>query len=468
MTLNGPGPDEGQVPTHRRRPGRTDRRDVIATGWAFALIAAAAVAGQILLHAGTPMQLNFPPLLADQHAHVGPGTPLAVGIAVAGVVHGPRLAQRLHWKALMGLAYAAALTWTMSLALVDGYHRGWAGRLSTTDEYLHDLPRISSAGNFIGTFTDHIVDFQPGSWTTHVSSHPPLATLVFWGLEGVGLRGGGWAALLVMVVGSSACIAVASTVKALGSTGAARRALPFLVFFPGAVWIGVSADGLFAAVAAWGIALGVLGVRRVGLCGALLAALGGLLLGATLYLSYGLALLGFVVLATCWLTVRGRSDRRPVILRWACVAVGVGLVVVIFTWAGFNWLEGLRLLKIRYYQGVASQRPYLYFVWANVAALCLSAGPLVAAGLGRALPMAARRSTRTASPVVVLAAAAFLAVLVADLTGLSKAETERIWLPFAVWMLVSLALIPPRATRWALSVQVVLALLVNHLLVTNW
>lgn len=61
-----------------------------------------------------------------------------------------------------------------------------------------------------------------------------------------------------------------------------------------------------------------------------------------------------------------------------------------------------------------------------------------------------------------------LAVLAADLPGLSKAETERIWLPFGVWLVASLALLPRRFVSVALTTQVAVALLVNHLVVTNW
>lgn len=59
-------------------------------------------------------------------------------------------------------------------------------------------------------------------------------------------------------------------------------------------------------------------------------------------------------------------------------------------------------------------------------------------------------------------------MLLADLSGMSKAETERIWLTFAVWLLPACALLPRRAhARW-LATQAVLALLVNHLLLTGW
>ena len=65
-------------------------------------------------------------------------------------------------------------------------------------------------------------------------------------------------------------------------------------------------------------------------------------------------------------------------------------MVVAFSGAGFDWLRGEHLLTIRYDQGIASVRPYSYFVWANFAALVLCAGPMVAAGLLRALPVVAR------------------------------------------------------------------------------
>lgn len=477
---------------------RLTRADLLAVTGAVLLVAVAAAVGQYMLRGGSRMGLHFPPLLADFHPHRGPGTPFAIAIAVAGVAFGPLIARRLRWKFLLAGGYVAAAAWSFSLAMIDGWQEGVAGRLATRDEYLHDLPSITSVSGFLRGFSSHIVDFRPGSWTTHVSSHPPLATLVFFFLDRVGLRGGGWAGVLVILVGSSAGVAVAVTLRALGAAVAARRALPALVLFPGAVWAGVSADGLFAGVAAWGIALAVLGVRRGGRRGIPVAAAAGLLLGATGYLSYGLALMIFPVIATCALTAWEPSERRTVLLRWGVVVGGFMLVVLVFSAAGFNWLNAVGLLRVRYYQGIAAQRPYWYFLWANLAALCLSAGPMVAAGMARALPAALhavadkcggamrwvsrlgvprRRSSATVAsrPAVptslaaaLLPAAALLAVLTADLTGLSKAETERIWLPFGIWMVASLGLLPRRAARWALAFQVLVALSINHLMTMNW
>jgi len=71
-------------------------------------------------------------------------------------------------------------------------------------------------------------------------------------------------------------------------------------------------------------------------------------------------------------------------------------------------------------------------------------------------------------PVVLLPCAALLAILAADLSGLSKAEVERIWLPFAVWLTAGAALIPQPTRRFWLIVQAGIALLINHLLLTTW
>jgi hypothetical protein len=51
---------------------------------------------------------------------------------------------------------------------------------------------------------------------------------------------------------------------------------------------------------------------------------------------------------------------------------------------------------------------------------------------------------------------------------MSKGEVERIWLPFVPWLLVLCALLPGRWRRLTLALQVLTALLVQHLLVTGW
>ncbi|MBE1467619.1 hypothetical protein [Kibdelosporangium phytohabitans] len=419
------------------------RGDVVA----LALLAAAVAVGfgfGIRLHGsehfpGAPDTFGEWPVLGEWLPHVGIGTPLSIIIAIAVVAWGPGLASRLRWRTALLLAYVTSAGWILSLALIDGWHRGVAGQLTSQDEYLSAVPAITDIGVFLRTFTARILDFQPDSLITHVAGHPPGATLVFVWLDRLGLSGGGWAAMLCVPVGALTAVAVPVSVAALGKPGLARATLPFIALFPGAVWMGVSADALFTGVTACGIAL--LALRTTAS-----ALVGGVLLGFGAFLSYGLALIAVMALVAC--LARSRSWRT---LGLAVLAACV--VVVAFAWAGFWWFDGYHLVVERYYQGIANDRPYWYWVWANLASLTLVIGPAVAAGLPRAWRL----------PLVT---AAIAVIVLADVSGLSKSEVERIWLPFAVWLVPAAGFLP--RPRWWLAAQAVTALMVNHLLLTNW
>ena len=424
---------------------RSVRADVVLLGVEAGLVALAVAVGVLLNHWHVPLHAAAAPLYAAWLPHLGPGTPFAVALAAAVVWFGPGIAARLPWRPLLPLTYLAALAWTLSLALVDGWSRGIATRLTPQAEYLHDIPKVTSVPAMLSGFTNGILDFTPASWATHVAGHPPGAFLVFVVLDRLGLHGGVPAALLCIVVGASAPVAVAAALRNLDAEAAARAALPFLVLFPGAVWVGASADGFFTGVVAAGLAL--LAAGR----GWWTGLPGGILLGFALYLSYGLVLVAPLALAVLWLLPRNRTATA------AAAVTGVAAVVIAFTASGFWWLDGYRLVVRRYYQGWALGRPYGYWVWADLAALVLCAGPAVAPAL---------RRMRTA--LALLPAAALFAIVAADLSGLSKAEVERIWLPYAIWLLVATAWLPARHRRWWLAGQALTALAVNHLLLTVW
>jgi hypothetical protein len=59
-------------------------------------------------------------------------------------------------------------------------------------------------------------------------------------------------------------------------------------------------------------------------------------------------------------------------------------------------------------------------------------------------------------------------VLLADVSGMSKAEVERIWLPFIPWLLVGTALLPARWVRILLALQLAVALVLEHVLFFVW
>ncbi|WP_410564544.1 hypothetical protein [Amycolatopsis sp. cmx-4-61] len=439
------------------------RADLFAVAAVAVLVAAATAVGLYYNrpNSGVIIFVSAPPLFADWLPHVGPGSVFAVLVAVAVVLHGPALAARLPWRRALAAGYFASLAWIFSLAMVDGWARGFAGRLIIPQEYLHEVPGITDIPRMLREFSSRILDFQPHSWTTHVSGHPPGATLVFVWLDRLGLHGGGWAATAVVLVGSLVAVAVPATVALLGRPDAARAVLPFAVLTPGAVWLGVSADGLFAGVTATGLALLALSAtgfahgRRYAAPAGLAA---GVLLGFGIFLSYGLVLLGVLAVAVA---VLGRQWRA------AALAIAAALAVAgVFAWAGFWWLDGYHLVVERYYQGVALVRPYSYWVWADLAAVSVALGPAVVAAVRRGLG-SPRRALLT-DPVLLLGLAALAAILFADVSGLSKAETERIWLPFGVWLLPMTALLPRPGRQWWLAAQAATALAVNHLLLTGW
>ncbi|NEB36159.1 hypothetical protein G3I54_04220, partial [Streptomyces sp. SID14515] len=114
---------------------------------------------------------------------------------------------------------------------------------------------------------------------------------------------------------------------------------------------------------------------------------------------------------------------------------------------------------------------------ANLACATLAAGLAAVAGLRRsavAAPGAVRAlrggpaAASSEGRLALLVLAALAALLAADLSGMSKAETERIWQPFLLWLLPAAALLPRRRVRYWLVASAVPALLINHLLWTGW
>ncbi|MEU3267404.1 hypothetical protein [Streptomyces bacillaris] len=469
-TADGTGHGPPAPPVRTDEPARRARRaDLVAAAAGVLLVVAAVLIGRFIQGRDQSLFVRWPPFLASWDPHLGPGTPAALTTAVLVIAYGPPLAARLPWRGLLAAAWAGSMAWVFSMALIDGWHRGVERRLTTKHEYLGVIDRFADIPATLRGFTDHILLDAPGNWPAHVAGHPPGATLTFVWLDRVGLGGGAWAALWCVVVGSSAVLAALITVRVLADERLARRAAPFLVLAPAAVWAGVSADGYFAAVTAWSVALLALAATRRVRFPAMAAAGGGLLFGWTCYLSYGLGLMAAVLLAVLVLARTARPV--PVFL------LGALVVPVVFTLVGFNWWTAYHLLVERYYQGAGGIRPYGYWVWANLACATVAAGLAAVAGLRRsavAAPGAVRAlrcGAGEASPegrLALLVLAALVALLAADLSGMSKAETERIWLPFLLWLLPAAALLPRRRVRYWLAASAVPALLVNHLLWTGW
>jgi hypothetical protein len=175
---------------------RIARREAIAVAIGLVLVAAAFVLPH--LNWGIRSRLNTAPERFGWHAgaapifgwfnaHVGWGTGPAILLALAAVAWGPGVAQRLSWRTLPLVAWATSFAWAFALAMIDGWQRGFAGRLTDKDEYLAQVPGITDIPMALRTFSSRILDFQPNSWITHVSGHPPGALLTFLWLDRIGL-----------------------------------------------------------------------------------------------------------------------------------------------------------------------------------------------------------------------------------------------------------------------------------------
>jgi methylthioxylose transferase len=438
----------------------TRRRSVVRVGL-VALVAVAVIVvwlrGQAIIRAGGDLHLRggavltggIDPLLTARVL-------LPLVIATAGVLWGPTLARRLRWSRLLVVSMLGAAVWAVALALTSGWGR-LPEPMASKHEYLVDVDRVHGFGSLLSTFVDSVPVGSPGQWATHVAGHPPGALLSFALLDRIGLGGAGWAAALCIAGGALAVPAVLVTVRAIADEAAARTVAPFAVLFPAAVWIATSADAYFAGVTAWGVALLTLAAGRRGTAAVLLALGGGLLLGLSLYLSFGLGAAGLIALAA--VLVRARSGGRAVSVL-AVAAVAVLAVVAVFTLGGYWWVDGIVVDAQRVRDGAAYDDRVAhvhYFAVSNLAAAAIAAGPAVVAGLAG-----------LRGPLLWLPLAAIAGMVVSDASGLVLGETERIWLPFLVWLLPATASLPPRSQRFWLALSALLAVTVEVVVRSPW
>lgn len=434
------------------------RRQVLTVTAATALVVLVGWWGAALLAGGAPLNLGAPPFYAHWRDGVwgsgagdGPWWPAVaavVAVAVAVPLWWVGACARLRWGWVLAGSWAWSMSWATSLAATDGPARVAEPLLEDRFEYLPLARELDAPGAFVDTFVERVATFP-----THVRGHPPGAVLAFWGLDGL-LPTDRSLTLGLLALAATAAPAALLAVRSLAGTSAARRAAPFVGLAPAAVWIATSADALFAAVMAWAVALAAMSLAAAG-WGALALALGaGVAAGAAMTLSWGApALLG--ALAALCLTAGLRRRWREL----AAVALGALVAPLWLAAAGFDWPGGLRAVREQYLAGVGSERPGWYFALANLAAFAVAVGPAALAGLSTL------RDRHLWWPV----GGALAGVAVADLSGMSKGEVERIWLPLVPWVVVATASLRGRRWRsgWA-AVTMALAVLLQWRLRTPW
>ncbi len=412
--------------------------------WLGAAVALVVVASGLYLRRATDTVLGAP--YPPSFGNLAPAAHPLLGVSLVCFAAAVALAPRLLDARLRPAAVAAALlggTLVLRLALAAG--RGGTGAwdrvfdpqrsFEAANEYLPALPSLDYGPRF---FLDRFAELVP-SFPVHVAGHPPGLLLV---ADALGLTTPARFAALCIAVGAlSAPLAYGLGRTLLGEQGG-RLAGLLMAVAPGALMFGVTtADAVYCTLgllAAWPLAVPRWRVRALG---ALVLALASLFAWSLLAVAAWAALLAL-----------RREGLRPALLLSALC----GVVLLAFHGAfaaatGFDPIGSVRATEEVYRAGVASMRPYWYWVLGS------PVGFLVVLGL----PIAwlALRDLANGSPE---ATAIFAVLAIAAVLGFTKAETERIWLFLAPFVCLAaagaLAARPSRArlVLAALAVQAVL------------
>ncbi len=418
--------------------------------WA-GLIVLAIVWGHILVVRGHHLDLAGPPFWSGYRFHPSARLVPVLVVAITFVRFAPELARELRWRSLLASTAAASAVWAIALALVDSLD----GVNAITDpvrlernDYLQTARQIRSLPTFLSRFVPLIAGYPQNT-----KGHPPGMVVIEWTLDKIGLTGAGWNAALVVAGGALAGVAALVVMREVAGEDRARAAAPFMVLVPAVIWW-QSADAFFAGVSAMSIAALVLASGTAGRRSTVLALAGGFGFGVTAFLSYGLVLLALIPVLVC--SMRRRSSLL------AIAAVGALPVFVIFAALGFSWFSGFAATRHQYWTGVAIHRPYSYFLFADLALFAVATGPAVAVGISR---LRDRRAWLLVGGILAV-------VALADVSGMSKGEVERIWLPFVPWAMLATAGLsagwPSARLRPWLALQAASALVVVVSVWSQW
>ena len=154
----------------RRHPGP----ETIALAAAVLLLAAAFLAEPLGWWGGNVHQW-LPPLSAHVDPTLGWGLVLAVPVALAVVLGGPALAATMRFRRLVWATGAVGALWGVGNAAVRGWQGGFVAPLSKDDEYLSDVPRVTSVmGALRGS-----LKIVPGAAHEVMMEAPPLRRAFF-------------------------------------------------------------------------------------------------------------------------------------------------------------------------------------------------------------------------------------------------------------------------------------------------
>lgn len=225
--------------------------------------------------------------------------------------------------------------------------------------------------------------------------------------------------------------------------GVLTAASPCVVLFGG-----TSADALFAVLGLVA-ALGLAGRSRRS------RAAGAVALAVAALFAWSLLAVGAWAAVLAW---RRDGLRAALALAAACGVAVLTVQGLLAAATGYDPVGVLRATEDVYRDSLARIRPYWFWWIGSPVAWAVTAGPVL---VGAAMAGALRRHAAALAIAVV--------VVVAAVAGFSKAEVERIWLPFVPLAAVAAAqVLPPGRARLAVATLLAQALLTQVLFETVW
>jgi hypothetical protein len=392
-------------------PARRSLERVVPVAAVVVAAATVAVGLYVRRATDTPLGVPYPPALGNWLPRADPVLALSIAWFAAAVVVAPRvLSPRMPAPAFALAAFALTLVLRLALAAGRRGAEGWSAvfdperSIEGKNEYLPALGALEPGVRF---FVDRFAELVP-ALPVHAAGHPPglLLTLHALGID----TPGGMAALCIGVGSLSGPLAYLAGREVLDERGARIAAL-LLALAPGALLFGAtSADAVY-------LTLGLLAAWPLAARGWPARVAGAAVLAAASFFSWSLLAIGAWATVLAW---RREGLRTAATLAAVCAVAVVAFYALLYAATGFDPIGTIRATEEVYRAGIASLRPYWYWLFGSPVAFLLV--------LGLPISWYALRGLGAGHP---LALAVFAVIGVAAVLGLTKAETERIWLPFA-------------------------------------
>jgi methylthioxylose transferase len=426
-----------------------DSQPAFLSGLPWAACAGALIVAGVglgLTAAGQSLGTPLAPLLRSWHPRADPLAWVSVLSIAGALVVAPAILQRWHSPAAVaGALYLLAAGLGLAINLAHAGTRGWWGMFATGAhgsfegrfEYLPGLPLLrDGTGHYLAQFPA-LLTYA----TTHIKGNPPGPLIA---LHLLGVHDAPQLAALCVGVGALSAPLTYDLGRTLGGEQRGRMAGILAAFSPAVLLFGVnSVDYMFAA-------LGTAAACCLARPGWRWLALGAAAAAVATFFSWLL----FAI--PVWAALASR--RRAPVLLGACALAICALNGLLALGYGYDPLAALRATHSFYVHGAAAARPYAFWLFGSPAAWILMLGLPIAW-------FAVRAAVQGDRPALALCGL----IAAAALIGVTKAETERIWLPFVPLVCVgAAAAMPARWLRPVLTFLAVQALAVELLFFTVW